>query len=412
MVQCEKKTKLIKGQLAKPSKWDTPFENDYRQTVDLGAAALKQALPDTKLVDAAWLAAVADKGGLLPRCQDLPAEAVVTLEDLEKGDFYGLLAALVISCPWLDAGHPDQDGEQLARLAFVLKAFATKAGEKGGRVGVFWDYVSVPQRSREAAAKGEDDRTAEDLATYDRAVKCMNTWYGHPGTHVLLVDTPLPDGHTNTQPYVDRGWCRMEQGASSIVKIGYGLISLSKLTGREKSFLEVCKKGQGERAPPMAPAAFAVMLESGVESGEVRFTHQGDVPLVTAIHDKAFMTEMHIVTKLNYSSRRSSRCSTRARSRPSSTSTSRRTRSRTRACSSSPPPSRAAGWPAAPRCCSRAAACSTRRAALVAPQLASLGQGFGRGSRALVEVRAWAAARRTPDRVTHQPRTHSMAALS
>ena len=42
----------------------------------------------------------------------------------------------------LDAGHPDQDGEQLARLAFVLKAFATKAGEKGGRVGVFWDYVS------------------------------------------------------------------------------------------------------------------------------------------------------------------------------------------------------------------------------------------------------------------------------
>ena len=169
MVQCEKKTKLIKGQLAKPSKWDTPFENDYRQTVDLGAAALKQALPDTKLVDAAWLAAVADKGGLLPRCQDLPAEAVVTLEDMEKGDFYGLLAALVISCPWvscpppnppdlclphtsappparvirqLDAGHPDQDGEQLARLAFVLKAFATKAGEKGGRVGVFWDYVS------------------------------------------------------------------------------------------------------------------------------------------------------------------------------------------------------------------------------------------------------------------------------
>ena len=87
----------------------------------------------------------------------------------------------------------------------------------------------MPQRSREAAARGEDDRTAEELATYDRAVKCMNTWYGHPGTHVLLVDTPLPDGHANTQPYMDRGWCRMEQAASSIVKIGYGLISLRRL---------------------------------------------------------------------------------------------------------------------------------------------------------------------------------------
>jgi len=63
----------------------------------------------------------------------------------------------------------------------------------------------------------------------------------------------------------------------------------------------VCKKGQGERAPPMAPGAFAMMLESGVESGEVRFTRQGDVPVVTAIHDKAFMTEMHVVAKLNYS---------------------------------------------------------------------------------------------------------------
>ena len=63
----------------------------------------------------------------------------------------------------------------------------------------------------------------------------------------------------------------------------------------------MCKKGQGERAPPMAPGAFAMMLESGVESGEVRFTHQGDVPVVTAIHDKAFMTEMHVVAKLNYS---------------------------------------------------------------------------------------------------------------
>ena len=55
------------------------------------------------------------------------------------------------------------------------------------------------------------------------------------------------------------------------------------------------------RAPPMAPAAFAVKLESGVATGEVGFTNKGDVPLVTGIYDKAFMTEMTTAATLNYS---------------------------------------------------------------------------------------------------------------
>ena len=50
----------------------------------------------------------------------------------------------------------------------------------------------------------------------------------------------------------------------------------------------------------MAPAAFAVKLESGVATGEVGFTNKGDVPLVTGIYDKAFMTEMTKATRLDY----------------------------------------------------------------------------------------------------------------
>ena len=50
----------------------------------------------------------------------------------------------------------------------------------------------------------------------------------------------------------------------------------------------------------MAPAAFAVKLESGVATGEVGFTNKGDVPLVTGIYDKAFMTEMTKATGLSY----------------------------------------------------------------------------------------------------------------
>ena len=63
----------------------------------------------------------------------------------------------------------------------------------------------------------------------------------------------------------------------------------------------MCDKGKAGRAPPMAPTAFAVKLESGVATGEVGFTNKGDVPLVTGIYDKAFMTEMTKATELRYS---------------------------------------------------------------------------------------------------------------
>ena len=78
------------------------------------------------------------------------------------------------------------------------------------------------------------------------------------------------------------------------------LISLSKLSGEETLWIGVLSKGRAGRAPPMVPAAFAVKLESGVATGEVGFTNKGDVPLVTGIYDKAFMTEMTKATELSY----------------------------------------------------------------------------------------------------------------
>ena len=129
----------------------------------------------------------------------------------------------------------------------------------------------------------------------------MNLWYGHPLTSVLLVDTPLPEGEwTNLQPYGGRGWCRMEQRASAMVKDSVCLISLSALTGEEKDWGEVWKKGKGARLPPMSPAAFAAMLEEGVASGEIKFTNSGDVGLVCKIYERAFLTEMGDATLLVY----------------------------------------------------------------------------------------------------------------
>ena len=104
----------------------------------------------------------------------------------------------------LDADHPDRNGEQLRKIAPVLKLFAENAKRNGGKVGVFLDYCSLPQRSRashragaaaaeaaraaakaagadeeaqnKAAAKAhksKDDRTPEELATFAAALaKC------------------------------------------------------------------------------------------------------------------------------------------------------------------------------------------------------------------------------------------------
>ena len=104
----------------------------------------------------------------------------------------------------LDADHPDRNGEQLRKIAPVLKIFAEFAKACGGKVGVFLDYCSLPQRSRashragaaaaeaakaaaraagadeeaqnKAAAKAhksKDDRTPEELATFAAALaKC------------------------------------------------------------------------------------------------------------------------------------------------------------------------------------------------------------------------------------------------
>ena len=61
---------------------------------DWGCSSLKRALLDTTLVDAAWLADLADAGGILPRCQDVPEAAKVSLAEMEAwrlGDGVGVL---------------------------------------------------------------------------------------------------------------------------------------------------------------------------------------------------------------------------------------------------------------------------------------------------------------------------------
>jgi len=84
----QREAEAIAQQLAKPSKWDKDCPD------------LKAALADTVLVDAAWLGRLADEGGVLPRCQDLPPGVRVTLAEMEKWRSFAVLGVLVVSYPW------------------------------------------------------------------------------------------------------------------------------------------------------------------------------------------------------------------------------------------------------------------------------------------------------------------------
>ena len=73
---------------------------DGQQWDNRGCSALKAALKNTVLPDAAYLAQLADEGGILPRNQDLPPGARVALADMEKWSGGSTVGALIISYPW------------------------------------------------------------------------------------------------------------------------------------------------------------------------------------------------------------------------------------------------------------------------------------------------------------------------
>ena len=144
---------------------------------------------DVRLLSLAWLLALADRGGVLPRRQELPEEAflgaarlrqieaaarraidrrgfVTALEALAKGtsilgflgfwtsafrrkrNVDGLLPIVSISYCWLEAAHPDREGRQLQLLSRKLRSLYGGRGLLGAcREYGFSDMVSRPSSS-------------------------------------------------------------------------------------------------------------------------------------------------------------------------------------------------------------------------------------------------------------------------
>ena len=86
-------------------------------------------------VSVEYLKRISDGGGVLPRRQDVPRDAFLTVEEVKNQ------ALFVLSYRWLTPFHPDPTSFRLKQLMEVLKKETAHP-----RDGVFWDMLSLYQR--------------------------------------------------------------------------------------------------------------------------------------------------------------------------------------------------------------------------------------------------------------------------
>ena len=270
-----------------------------------GLRPLEPLLASIDLIDAAYLIALGEAGGVVPRWQDVPAAARINAASVWRlrcwnGDFS--LPVFVLSYPWLDRQHPDKHGATLRRILPILRACVEHAqkgvnsvtdkkfGSAHATVGVFWDYLSLPQRH----VDGTDDRSAAERARFDRGLAQMAGLYAHPFTLVLSARIPIPDGdYENTRPYEKRGWCLFELRTASIVKCDKCLWDLSlHEEGTAITFKECC--GLRSTRPPLtSPEQMARELR------EKKFTNDADIGVVASLYEQGFVRAFD--TLLQYS---------------------------------------------------------------------------------------------------------------
>ena len=281
------------GQWAIAAEEIRPSKPVGRVWSNFGGEALERQsmLQHVDLIDARYLISLHQHGGVVPRWQHVPPAARINASNVWR--LWGWqrmfsLGILVLSYPWLDNAHPDQQGEQLGRIVPILKHMLEFCGGEEYSVGVLWDYCSLPQPGR----------SPEEEARFQSGLASLMTWYAHPYTHVLLMAAPLPTGaaYTNTRPYDARGWCEVERRICAVSKCvhcmwdysGYSPEALQGLEGMKlyDALRETLKTG---RTPPLAPHQFAKRLRSKVESGHVSFSNASDLELVISMYERSFV---------------------------------------------------------------------------------------------------------------------------
>eukprot|EP00928_Gymnodinium_smaydae_P021486 TRINITY_DN18384_c0_g1_i1.p1 TRINITY_DN18384_c0_g1~~TRINITY_DN18384_c0_g1_i1.p1 ORF type:complete len:712 (+),score=174.16 TRINITY_DN18384_c0_g1_i1:398-2533(+) len=243
---------------------------------------------DVTLVRGSWLVKL-DEGGfegydsvntdgevrrVLPRCQDLPPEAVCPSKEAQE------LPIIAISHCWWAPDHPDPHGDQLHVLAKVLKQRTCWQDEE---VAVFLDWCSLPQQPW---------RRPEEEATFQRGLRSADLWFAHREVSVWTL-SKVPWGARN---YAERGWPTFETLAASMPRVRGRLLDLSRLDESCTDWPSTSKRCGPRRKlrPPPTPEAFSSLL------GRKVFRAESDRLEVTEMYKRLFAETVGYASKLDF----------------------------------------------------------------------------------------------------------------
>ena len=285
----------------------------------------RNGLAWVKLVRKSYLISLSKAGGVLPRRQDIPPDAFITVEELRRltpKDEYGqahtrvgvgytrppgliskntYLPIIVISFCWLTAKHPDPEGKQLKVVAERLENHLAQDTE----VGVFWDWASLYQKdpalfdeAETPAAKPmveipfyggeayEKRRSPEQIKAFRNALHNMDLWYSHEWTTVWTL-RKLPEGCTTRKAsYEDSGWTTYEWASAELVKQVDRVVDVYRDEGRTEE--------HDTRRWPIGPDDFEVLIKEKI------FTNGADAAVVAALYRKMSSTQLRSTKKLNF----------------------------------------------------------------------------------------------------------------
>ena len=187
------------------------------------------------------------------------------------------LAVLCVSYCWETPEHPDPFGRTLVKIAKAIRNLKTwsQYGDDAARkkFAVFLDWTALPQK-----VNGQE-RNAEDKAAFDEALSCMQVWYAHMLTTVLLL-TGKQEGVSLS--YQDRGWPTFERLVSMILtpKTSYVWPMIVDVGAMPDGAEEMPDDGYCKRLVPMSVDRFAATIR------EKKFTNNADVEVVIGLYKK------------------------------------------------------------------------------------------------------------------------------
>mmetsp|Transcript_131052 Transcript_131052/g.238377 ORF Transcript_131052/g.238377 Transcript_131052/m.238377 type:complete len:411 (+) Transcript_131052:91-1323(+) len=242
---------------------------------------------DTILIKGSWLHRQWQRCQPLVRRQELPAEAIWSVDELVDRADRGDVIYVSVSYCWLTRDHPDPCGKQLGLLGRVVAQFLEH--HPLGDLAIFLDWCSLYQHPR----------TPAEETSFNRALSNAQLWYVHQVTHVWLLTSLLPGTEMNNnsnlkgsigdaaciiddkplvaapvRPFSSRGWTFFEQALSRMITPGTRVLDLGKFDDSCTSWTHTNEVCQAKRKPPVIPEVFITKLR------KKRFTENGNRSLV------------------------------------------------------------------------------------------------------------------------------------